>query len=73
MPLSQPGKSTHTQYIPYLTHAHTRRRDAGCTQPLRLCSPATVERIRLACADPLITASRASINTTHERPWAIQP
>ncbi|RKP08720.1 molybdopterin binding aldehyde oxidase/xanthine dehydrogenase [Thamnocephalis sphaerospora] len=48
------------------------RRDAGNTGPLTLQSPATAERIRLACADKLRLASRVH-TAASDRPWVVAP
>lgn len=46
------------------------RKDYGCTEVLELVSPATPERIRLSCADPIVKRSRVEPKEG-EKPWFI--
>ncbi|KAI9595521.1 xanthine dehydrogenase [Syncephalis fuscata] len=48
------------------------RRDAGCEESLILHSPATAERIRLACMDSIMTAARLG-EADVGKPWVVEP
>lgn len=47
------------------------RKDHGCEEVLSLVSPATPERIRLSCADPLVKRSHVAPEE-RERSWFIE-
>ncbi|KAL1925143.1 uncharacterized protein VTP21DRAFT_26 [Calcarisporiella thermophila] len=47
------------------------RKDAGVTEPVRIDSPATPERVRLACGDGFVTMAQVE-RREGEKPWVVQ-
>ena len=47
------------------------RHDAGLTEPFRLDSPATPDRVRLACADDITKLTTETPSGGECKPWAV--